>query len=438
MSAFQAGIATVDVTPPVGTWLAGFAGRSKGSEGIHDPLRSRALVLDDGATRLALITNDIISVRYETIDELKSMIFDECGLQPEQVMINCSHTHSGPAMRPAGSVYSTDECYIRTYMRKIVGAVKMALSDLQPARLGMARTDVQIGINRRERTPEGGTKLGENPDLPVAPYVDVLRVDAMDGSPRVILMSHACHPVTRAADNYMISADYPGRAQACVETVFVGAQAMFAQGCSGNINTVPVGGSFEDVHRLGTVLGGAAIKAAAMIETQCDISLGSVFKASGIPLQDPPPVAEAAEHFEQAKQALQRAEQEGDPTQVRIRTTLANWTEKILELSQAGETGRVFRYDLQAFKVGDWAIVGLPGEVFCEYQLNIDAASPFHRTMVLGVTNGCPSYIPIASEFEHGGYEVVDSMRYYGETQLDPATEQVILSQTADLLKQLI
>ncbi|MDI9585443.1 MAG: neutral/alkaline non-lysosomal ceramidase N-terminal domain-containing protein, partial [Acidobacteriota bacterium] len=99
MGQLQAGIATVDITPPVGTWLAGFAGRHKGSEGIHDPLRARALVLDDGDTRLLIITCDILSLAYPFIDDLKARIEAESGLPPERVMVNCSHTHSGPVTR---------------------------------------------------------------------------------------------------------------------------------------------------------------------------------------------------------------------------------------------------------------------------------------------------------------------------------------------------
>ncbi len=438
MAQFHAGIATVDVTPPVGTWLAGFAGRYKGSEGIHDPLRSRVLVMDDGQTRLALITNDIISIKYEVVDALKTMIQEECGLAPECVMINCSHTHSGPVTSVANGAYEPADCYMTIYPRTIVGAVKMALADLKPARIGFGRTDVQVGINRRERLPEGGTKLGRNPDLPVAPYVDVMRVDELDGTPRAILLSHACHPVTRAADNYQISADFPGKAQHVVEAVFPGAQAMFAQGCAGNINSEPCGGTFEDVDRLGTVLGGAVIKSAAMIETQCEASLRSGVREAPIPLSDPPPVDEAQATYDEAKKALDEAEAAGDERAAKSRRWMANWAERVLDLARDGAENRQMRYDLQAFAINDRAMIGLPGEVFVEYQLNIDARSPFDETMVFGVTNGCPSYIPTAAEFPHGGYEVCDAMRFYGDTMLDPKTEQVILNAAGDLLRDLV
>ena len=427
MSSLHAGIATVDITPYVGIRLAGFAGRKKPSQGGHDPLRARALVLDDGSARLALITSDIISLPFETVDELKAMLADECDLAPERVMVNCSHTHSGPTTSRESSMGGTDGCYMAVLLRTLAGAVKMAQDGLAPARIGAARTDVQIGINRRERTPDGDTKLGRNPDLPVAPYVDVFRVDGEDGRPRAILFSHACHPVTMAADNYLISADYPGRAQEVVEAVFVGAQAMFAQGCAGNINSEPVGGTFDDVYRLGSVLGGAVVKAAASVETRADVSLRWSWERLDLPLQDPPPAEEAQAALEQARAALREAEAGGDPTQVRIHTGLVNWNERVWNLAKDGATGLKMRYDVQAFAIGDYALVGLPGEVFVEYQLNIEAASPFAHTTVLGVTNGCPCYIPTAAEFPFGGYEVRDSIRYYGATMLAAEAEAVIL-----------
>lgn len=92
---------------------------------------------------------------------------------------------------------------------------------------------------------------------------------------------------------------------------------------------------------------------------------------------------------------------------------------------------------MQAFALGGAAIVGLPGEVFVEYQLNISERSPFPLTAVFGVTNGCPSYVPVASEYPHGGYEVADAIRFYGDTMIDPSAEQVILRAAAELLKRL-
>lgn len=433
MGQLQAGIATVDITPPVGTWLAGFAGRYKGSEGIHDPLRARALVLDDGDTRLLIITCDILSLAYPFIDDLKARIEAESGLPPERVMVNCSHTHSGPVTRTPAADPSEGDCYMLNLPLTLLGAVKMALADLRPSRIGSARTDVQIGINRRERIP-GGTKLGRNPDLPVAPYVDVVRIDDMAGNPRAILFSHACHPVTRASDNYQISADFPGRAQEVVESVFPGVQAMFAQGCAGNINSEPCGGSFEDVHRLGTVLGGAVIKAAAGIETQCETRLAAAMTPTVLPLQEAPPVDVARERLEAANRAVEEAEASGDPGRVKSARSFADWNQRVYDLAKSGATNRVMRYDMQAFALGEVGIVGLPGEVFVEYQLNIAARSPFAQTLVFGVTNGCPSYIPTAAEYPHGGYEVLDAIRFYGDTMIDPGLEPIILDAAHELL----
>lgn len=439
MSPLQAGIATVDITPYVGIWLAGFAGRKKPSEGVHDPLRSRALVLDDGEKRLCLITNDMLSINYETADEIKAAVQAECGLPPECVMINHSHTHSGPTARKGVSAvgHKPDDCYMEVYVRKLVSAVMLAQQNLQPARLGYARTPVQIGINRRERTANGGTRIGRNPDLPVAPYVDVYRIDSESGTPRAVLFTHACHAVTRAADNYFISADYPGRAQAVVETVFPGAQAVFAQGCAGNINSEPVGGSFEDVWRLGTILGGAVVQAAATCRPESEVKLGSALRSVQVPLQDPPPLEEARAQHEAAETRLRAIEEEGDPTQIRIQQGTVNWTGRVLKLAEDGAKNLGMRYDIQAFALKDAVIVGLAGEVFVEYQLNIAKASPFGFTSVLGVTNGCPAYIPTAAEMPFGGYEVQDSMRFYGTTQLAPACEQTILDAAAGVLQEL-
>lgn len=431
-----AGVSTVDITPPVGAWLAGFAARNKPSEGVHDPLRARALVLDDGQTRLALLTNDLIHLGYETVDELKALLQQECGLPPERVMVNCSHTHSGPVTGGRGGD-RLHESWLQTTVFKLVGAVRMAISNLQPARLGVAREPVQIGINRRERTPEGGTILGRNPDLPVAPYVDVFRLDSPAGAPRAILFSHACHPVTMAYRNYLISADYPGKAQTVVEAVFSGAQAAFAQGCLGNVNSEPVGGEFTDVDRLGTILAGAVIKAAARVETVAEVRLRAALAPGDIPLQEPPSVEEAAAALQAEQEKLAQARASGDEQAAKRQEAAVAWAERMARLA-AGDRAPKMRFDVQGFAFNDAAVVGLPGEVFVEYQLGIEAASPFGHTTVLSVTNGRPAYIPTAAEMPWGGYEVVESMRWGATTEVSPAAEQVIFDRAAEVLAALV
>jgi hypothetical protein len=212
---------------------------------------------------------------------------------------------------------------------------------------------------------------------------------------------------------------------------------MFGQGCAGNINSEPCGGTFEDVFRLGTALGGAVVKAAALATTTPDVRLGYVYERVQVPLEDPPSVDVAEANVARAKQEYEQAVATRGAEKAGGERAMLEWAQRVLDLSKQGATNLKMRYDMQAFAMNEAALVALPGEVFVEYQLNIAAASPFPFTTVLGVSNGCPSYIPTAAEFPFGGYEVDSSMRFYGATRLSPRCEEVILQAADRLLRQL-
>ncbi len=420
-----AGTACVNIDPPVGTWMAGFAARNKGAEGIHDSLHSKALVLDDGATRVCIITNDLLGFGTEDVRAMREQIESTTGIPGSHVLINCSHTHSGPMRRDAD--------YLSVLTRKVVGAARMAEAALQPARIGIARGPVQVGVNRREWR-DGQTILGRAPDKPVAPYVDVLRVDAGDGSPIAVVFSHACHAVTMAADNYLISADYPGAAQRVVEGIHAGATAMFMQGCAGNVNSEPVGGAFEDVRRLGTMLAGAVLEARERAVATDDVRLAVAQKACSLPCAIPTDVEDARREL-----AEMGPLPEGEPLTGadRYRRMRAEYLQEVIQAHDTRTPPKDVPFDLQAVAIGDIAIVGLPGEVFVEYALHAEAVSPFAHTLALGYTNGVSAYVPTAAEIPFGGYEVDMAPCYYGHLPFDTSVEARLNEAVEGLLKDL-
>ncbi len=118
---------------------------------------------------------------------------------------------------------------------------------------------------------------------------------------------------------------------------------------------------------------------------------------------------------------------------------MVQWARWLLKMAQKQATGLAIDYEVQAIRVGDWALVGLPGELFVEYALNIDARSPFQETAVMAYTNGVPGYIPTADAFAEGGYEVEGAYRFYcgGYTMLKPECEALILDAAGRLLARL-
>ena len=431
----RAGVAASNITPPVGVNMAGFASRDHGAEGVHDELRAKALVIDIGDEPVCLITNDLIGFGREAAAELRAAVEETCAIPPDRVMINGSHTHSGPALSRRSQVHQPHEAYLDYLHAKVVGTVKMAADAREPVTLAYGREPVQVGINRRECV-DGEVRLGRNPEGPVAPYVDVVRVTGEAGEILAILFAHAAHPVVMGGDSYQISADFPGAAQALIERVYPGALALFAQGCCGDINADPRD-SFEVVGRLGRLLGAATIKAAEEAEPlEIDV-LDSAWQPFELPLDDPPPLEQAEAELAEQKRLLDEAQAVDDESGARRQEGQVKWAQRVVDAAREGRTGLSMTFDLHALRLGELAIIGLPGEVFVDYQLNLEAASPFERTIVLGYTNGVECYVPTAAAIPEGGYEVVASMRYYGATQVSPTAEEALLTAGKELLARL-
>ena len=430
------GTTSVCITPPIGLELTGFGGRPSGSIGVHDDLYAKALVFDDSFTKIAWVTTDLLSLGFDIVAEIRSRVEERVGIPPAQVMFSSSHTHSGPATITLRGVGDRDPSYVATLIRQIEGAIFAADASRRPAALGYGRSDVQIGINRRERR-ESTTVLGRNPGRPVSPWVHVLRVDRKD-APGAALFSHAAHPVVLGGENLFVSADYPGYAMRFVERA-EGVTALFANGCCGDINSDPARGTFEDARRLGTILGAEVIKTFERVEGRGDLRIRARTETVELPLIDPPPPEEAERALHEHRRALDDQVASGAPPhQTRIPRELIRWAEDMLDLSKRGVTGATQAFEIQGFAFGDEiAVVGLPGEMLVQYALNIERDSPFEHTFVVGYTNGCIGYVPPAADYPDGGYEVDYAYRLYGTQMIAPESERIILEGATRVLERL-
>lgn len=221
----RAGVATVDITPPEkGTPLSGYAARTSGSIGVLDPLHAKALVLDCGDKRIALVSLDIIEFPSERVPREAKEKYG-VGL----VLLAASHTHFGPSFgsrrwpEPGGG----KKQYQWTEDR-ILEAIGKATEKLFPARLALAKGEIQLGYNRLVMQPNGRRRpLFQNPERipygPVDPTVSIIRIEDADaGTTRALVVGYACHAVNLAHRCLLISADYPGAMMAKVEGVLSG------------------------------------------------------------------------------------------------------------------------------------------------------------------------------------------------------------------------
>ena len=425
------------ITPPVGVDLCGFGGRAGPSQGVHDDLRGCCLYLASCGTELLFVTADLVGLHRDEVAEIRAGIEYRTGVPPEAVMVSCSHTHSGPATHCLRYLGQQDDTYLSEMKERLVEAAARARSAARPAVAGTCREPVSVGVNRRELR-DGRIVLGVNEAGVTDPYATVLCVDEASGDPVARLFCHAAHAVTLGGDNLLISGDWPGYAQRAVERRMGDAcVALFMQGCCGDINSTPRGG-FDVAEEQGRVMAEAIDRASEAASRTAGVTLTAASRAVDLPLLPPPKPVEA-----RALHAQLRAEaagtNEGDTYGTRkMRAGLVGWSGRILELAEsAPREPRTIPFEIQALRVGPAVFMGLPGEVFVEYALNIAADSPFAVTAVAAYTNGNIGYVPTAKAYPEGGYEISSAIRFYGTTMPAPESEAAILEGAKAVLAEL-
>ena len=180
--------------------MSGYAGRKDPSKGVASDLFAKALVLEDAqGNRGVILTTDVIGFRSPVAESTCAMITDATGLQRHQILLNSSHTHTGPTLSVnADDLDFPDDQeaatlrYTKGLQTKIVQIVIDAIDNLAPAVLSRGTGVANFVMNRREFTDQG-VILGFNPRGHVDRSVPVLRIDSPEGELRGVLFGAACH-----------------------------------------------------------------------------------------------------------------------------------------------------------------------------------------------------------------------------------------------------
>jgi len=236
----DAGLAVVDLTPDRPVPLAGYAARfGQVSDGVHDPVKARALVLDDGATKVAIVSVDLLGVTREAKAAVVERVARR-GFTSATVFLTATHTHAGPGglasiplFRPMTGLF--DRARFDEVTEKIALAIERADDARAPATLRFGATRAP-GL-QRNREAEGG---------PVDDRLRVLRVDGLDGRPRGLVVHFAAHPTILPAGNRKISAEWPGAMCDALEARYPDAIAMLLQGALGDVAPAGVDGDGFD------------------------------------------------------------------------------------------------------------------------------------------------------------------------------------------------
>ena len=409
---FRAGVARLNITPEGPIWLSGYAARNRPSEGKLTELWAKALALEDAkGGRLVVVTVDLIGLPRSLAEEVAARVQKQWGLERARLLLNASHTHTGPVVYPnlitMFELDAVQEQTVRDYARgladKLVAVTGAALGDLAPARLAFGQGQVGFAVNRREVTPNG-IRLGVNPSGPVDHSVPVLVVSDPDGRTKAVVFGYACHSTTLTAEHYKISGDYAGYAQMEIERVRPGATAMFLTLCAGDQNPHPRS-SEELAQRHGTSLADEVVRV-----------LAGELKPVRPPIRAALQVVDLrfAPH---TRETFEKELASGDRFRVaRARQMLKAYDER--------RPVRYVPYPVQAVRFNtDLALLALGGEVVVDYALRAKREFPRETLVVAGYSNDVMCYIPSLRVLREGGYEADSSMIYYG--QPGPFSEEV-------------
>ncbi|OYW30903.1 MAG: hypothetical protein B7Z47_02725, partial [Chthoniobacter sp. 12-60-6] len=244
--AWKAGAASAKITPEKSMWMAGYAARTKPSEGVELDLFAKAFVLtDQTGARFALITLDLIGVPRNLRLAVAERVKKEHGIDPANPAINASHTHSGPALRTS-KIYGADDVALREkeaaeYTAKLedtlVRLVGEAIRKSAPAHLDYSTARCGVSMNRRTPDGKSGWSNFPNPRGPVDQTVPVLKASSAEGKDIAIIFGYSCHCTVLGHQKF--SGDYAGYAQQEIEKAHPDAVALFANGCSGDQNPYP-------------------------------------------------------------------------------------------------------------------------------------------------------------------------------------------------------
>jgi hypothetical protein len=418
----------------VGAWLDGYDARHEPSRGVHDDLYVQALVLDDGQTRLALVTADVISLDAGFVAALRERIQAATGIPPESVMVAVSHTHSGPITQAICLFPPPEADYLAQLEKKLAGAVTDAAMKLEPVRLGLGQGQVGFAINRRLPVAEG-IVMRPNPAGPVDHTVGVLRMETLHGQPLAVVFHHTCHATVMGSNNLLISADYPGAARRLVEDAYGdGTTAIFLQGCCGDVRPNIVGpdgrfrgGDWQDLGRLGRILGAEVVRVCEGIRMETSPTLAARSCMVALPFSHPP-------SREELQALLDRSPLPGvSAGDVELDRLWARW---LLDHLAAGDTPTRLEVEVQVMRLGSLCLVALPGEAFVEIGKRIKGlvSSP---VWPVGYANGCVGYLPTAAAYSQGGRNYEVSVAYKAAPHpapLVPESEGLLVAAARSLL----
>ena len=450
---FRAGASTANITPPLGSGLVGNFGIPPPANYVHDELHARSLVLDDGTTKLVFVVVDNVGIIREVFDEAKRLIVEETKIPTAQILISSDHTHSASSASGIGEIRGgwnagrpLDD-YQRFLVRRIADGVRIAVNNLEPARIGWGSGNVpQHLFNRRWKmknpvvNPFGDMDQVlmnpgiKNPELlepagSTDPQVSFISVQSLKGRPIGILANYSLHYVGGVPKDH-ISADYfavfVDRIQELLKAdrqdpPFVG---IMSNGTSGDVNNINFRGpaeKHEPYAKMRIVANDVAhevLRVYQTIQHKDWVPLGAAQSELNLKVRRP-----SSEMIAYAQKVLAKPD-----TETPVHRLEKTYAERTMQMNGWPENIDVL---MQTFRIGELGVAAVPFEVFTEIGLEIKAKSPFKSSFTIELANGSYGYLPTPEQHQLGGYET-----WLGTNKVEKEASRKIVTEILKLFNQ--
>jgi hypothetical protein len=443
----KAGTAVGDITPVVPAALFGYPHVDRVATGVHDPLLASVLWLQDGSDAVVLVALDVLLLEPPQARAIRRAVAERLSIEEARVFISCTHTHSGPvsarllAWSEDRAVPPPDNEYLELVRDQVVAAAGRAAERAVPAEIAWTTADARgVGGNRHA------------PDGPTDPEAGVLVVREAGGGPLVAAaLVYGMHPTVLHEDSRLVSSDFPHYARQHLRERF-GERLVTLYHMAPSGNQSPRyfvrGQTFAEAERLGRRLGAAAVASIDRLRTcsrtsapslpaplpqgergavkpllsdvdfRQEVDLRGVLRSVELPARELPSVAEAQAILDSWRAEYQRLQQAGaDRGAVRTAECAvfgAEGTRTLARLQAADVLAKALDdhrpIEVQAVRIGDGFLVGLPGELFVEYALEIKHRSR-QRVFVVSLVNGeLQGYVVTPEAAAQGCYESLTAL----------------------------
>ncbi|MEK5200501.1 neutral/alkaline non-lysosomal ceramidase N-terminal domain-containing protein [Bacillus sp. FSL R10-2789] len=391
----KVGVCKVDITPPIGIDFIGYH-RDTGINNIEEHIYGTIFVFEKDEMKTVFISIDNIGMLVEDTTMIRERVASELNEPLQQITVVYTHTHSGP--ETVGD-HPLIKSYKTILLNNVVQGAITANNNMRSCEVGWDVTTGDIGVNRRERTPDGKAKMGINIEGIVDKRIGVLAIrDVETKELSGVLVFCTAHPNVLKGDSDVLSADYPGMTRELLEKI-VNCPVIIVQGAAGNVNA-KYRGSREALNQMAYMLSGHVLTMLPTVTYSPIVNLRTVSSTMQMKLKDIPEIDEIQ------KMAQLAEKQWGVNTDEWLTIVLEKYKQNIRQLS--------IDLEVQLFRVNDGMFSGIPMEPFSETALEIKESLQNELAFFGGYMNGYIGYLSTREEFGYGGYEVELNPVVYG------------------------